>query len=151
RRSSFVSLRKSVPRYRISPPVGSARPSSRRAKVVLPEPLSPTTAMIKGVSAWTASDSPASPSALSRPSPPENCLLISTAAISGTTASREMAGHFAAIDAAQERALLAAALRRQGAARMKRASGRQIAQQRRQTGDAGEGAARLERGECGDQ
>src|SRR5947208_4009673 len=67
----------------MAPPVGSARPSSRRARVVLPEPLSPTTAIIEGSSASIASDSPARARVPSRPSPPAKRLLTSTASISG--------------------------------------------------------------------
>src|SRR5467141_672314 len=68
----------------MAPPVGSARPSSRRARVVLPEPLSPTTAIIEGSSASIARDSPARARVPSRPSPPAKRLLTSTASISGT-------------------------------------------------------------------
>src|ERR1700736_6681406 len=67
----------------MAPPVGSARPSSRRAKVVLPEPLSPTTAIIEGSSVSIARDSPARARVPSRPSPPAKRLLTSTASISG--------------------------------------------------------------------
>src|SRR5947208_10547076 len=72
----------------MAPPVGVARPSSRRARVVLPEPLSPTTAMIEGSSASIARDSPASARVLSRPSPPAKRLLTSTASISAAISSR---------------------------------------------------------------
>src|SRR5262249_59123216 len=44
------------PRYRISPEVGSVNPSSSRASVVLPLPLSPATAINDGTSALTDSE-----------------------------------------------------------------------------------------------
>src|SRR6202035_1573226 len=135
----------------MDPPLCSVRPRRRRARVVLPEPLAPTTAMIEGVSAWIASDSPARASVLSRPSPPAKRLLTSTASISGTMRLGQMACHLGAVDVAQLGFFGAAAFRRQCAARMEGAAAWQVAQQWRQAGDAGERAARLERGQRGDQ
>src|ERR1700736_2861367 len=76
----------------MAPSVGSARPSSRRASVVLPEPLSPTTAMIEGRSASISSDSAARASGPSRRSPPAKRLLTATASISGAILRAAAAG-----------------------------------------------------------
>src|SRR5438552_19159447 len=97
--------------------------------------------MIEGFSASMASDSPARASVLSRPSPPAKRLLTSTASISGGMRSCEMACDLGAVDVAQLGFFGTAAVCRQGASRMEGAAARQVAQQRRQAGDAGEPAA----------
>src|SRR5262249_19037635 len=135
----------------MAPAVGSARPSSRRASVVLPEPLSPTTAMIDGLSASIAKDNPARASVLSRPSPPGKRLLTSTASISGTIGSRQMAGHERSAYLARHRPFGTAAIGRLRTARVEGAAGRQVATQRRRTGDTAERAAAVEGRQCRDQ
>src|SRR6516165_5845088 len=107
--------------------------------------------MIEGFSASIANDKPANARTLSRLIPPAKCLLPSTASISGTTGSRQMARHLAAPYLAHDRLFDAAAIRRLRAAWVESATRRQIAQQRRQTGNAGERATLLDRGQCGDQ
>src|SRR5437763_15019489 len=119
------------------PSVGSTRPSSRRASVVLPEPLSPTTAMTEGRSASIARDRPASASVPSRPSPPPKRLPTSTASISGGIASYQVTGDLRAGDVTQHGAFGAAAIHRQLAARMEGAARWQFAQGAGEAREAG--------------
>ena len=67
---------RSLPRYSTWPAVGATSPSSSRASVVLPLPLSPTMAVIDGRSASIASEKSSSAMVLARSSnPPPNVLV----------------------------------------------------------------------------
>src|SRR5215472_11233827 len=77
--------------------------------------------------------------------------MTATASISEITLLREVTGNLVARDIPQPRNLLAAALSRYRATRMEGASWGQIAEQRRQTWDAGKRAPPLKRWQRGDQ
>src|ERR1051325_2373804 len=119
------------------PSVGLTRPSKRRANVVLPEPLSPTTAMTDGRSGSIASDRPARARVHSRRAPPAKRLPTFTASISGGIASCQVTSDLRAGDVAQRGPFGAAAIGRELAARMEGAARRQFAQGGRKAGDAG--------------
>src|SRR5215467_1638591 len=78
------------PRYRMSPPVGLYSPSSKRPKVVLPEPVSPTSASVSP--RLIDSDTPSTAFNVARPRPIEpwptlKCLVTSRVSMIGGSAS----------------------------------------------------------------
>src|SRR5580700_2709273 len=99
--------------------------------------------MIEGLSASIASDKPSRAIVLSRPSPPAKRLPTFTVSISGAITSCQMTGDLRARDVAQHRPFDPTAIRRETAARVERAARWQVAQQRREAGDACERAARF--------
>ena len=146
------------PWYSTWPAVGATRPSSSRASVVLPLPLSPTMAVIDGRLGVDRERE-----VLQRDG--AGAIQQSAAECLGDVArSRATARHAdrtsimqdgrppdALADLAQLRPLDAAARDGQRAARMERAAGRQIAQQRRQARNALHHPLALQRRQAGDQ
>src|SRR5215470_12478486 len=79
-----------VPRYWMSPDVGRYRPSIRRPNVVLPDPVSPTSASVSP--RWIASEIPSTAFRVARrpPGPPwpvAKCLVTSTVSMIGRPAA----------------------------------------------------------------
>src|SRR5215472_8386102 len=87
---SLLRSRMLTPRYRMSPLVGVYRPSSRRPKVVLPEPVSPTSARVSP--RRIVSDTPSTALSVGRARPiasrpAEKCLATCSVSMIGTSAS----------------------------------------------------------------